>query len=147
MRIMTAILLLSTAMATAAQTPVQPDAEQTKILALENAWNRAEETKDSKALETLLDSTLVYIDYDGTLMDKAQFIASVKQPALHPEQIVNESMTVHLYAGSAVVTGVYREKGVNHGKPYLRRGRFTDTWVYRDNAWVCVASQSTLILH
>jgi hypothetical protein len=144
---MTAILLLSTAMATAAQTPVQPDAEQTKILALENAWNRAEETKDSKALETLLDSTLVYIDYDGTLMDKAQFIASVKQPALHPEQIVNESMTAHLYAGSAVVTGVYREKGVNHGKPYLRRGRFTDTWVYRDNAWVCVASQSTLILH
>jgi len=147
MRILTAILLLSTAMATAAQTPVQPDAEQTKILALENAWNRAEETKDSKALETLLDSTLVYIDYDGTLMDKAQFIASVKQPALHPEQIVNESMTAHLYAGSAVVTGVYREKGVNHGKPYLRRGRFTDTWVYRDNAWVCVASQSTLILH
>jgi Domain of unknown function (DUF4440) len=147
MRIMTAILLLSTAMATAAQTPVQPDAEQTKILALENAWNRAEETKDSKALETLLDSTLVYIDYDGTLMDKAQFIASVKQPALHPEQIVNESMTAHLYAGSAVVTGVYREKGMNHGKPYLRRGRFTDTWVYRDNAWVCVASQSTLILH
>jgi hypothetical protein len=144
---MTAILLLSTAMATAAQTPVQPDAEQTKILALENAWNRAEETKDSKALETLLDSTLVYIDYDGTLMDKAQFIASVKQPALHPEQIVNESMTAHLYAGSAVVTGVYREKGMNHGKPYLRRGRFTDTWVYRDNAWVCVASQSTLILH
>jgi hypothetical protein len=79
MRILTAILLLSTAMATAAQTPVQPDAEQTKILALENAWNRAEETKDSKALETLLDSTLVYIDYDGTLMDKAQFIASVKE--------------------------------------------------------------------
>jgi hypothetical protein len=147
MRILTAILLLLTAMATVAQTPAQPDAEQTKILALENAWNRAEETKDSKALETLLDSTLVYIDYDGTLMDKAQFIASVKQPALHPEQIVNESMTAHLYAGSAVVTGVYREKGMNHGKPYLRRGRFTDTWVYRDNAWVCVASQSTLILH
>ena len=147
MRILPAILLLLTAMAWAAQTPAQPDAEQTKILALENAWNRAEETKDSKALETLLDPTLVYIDYDGSLMDKAQFIASIKQSALHPEQIVNESTSAHVYAGSAVVTGVYREKGMNHGKPYLRRGRFTDTWVYRDNAWVCVASQSTLILH
>jgi hypothetical protein len=110
-------------------------------------WNCAEEAKDSKPLETLLDAILVYIDYDGTLMDKAQFIASVKEPALHPEQIVNESMTAHVYAGSAVVTGVYRDKGMNHGKLYLRRGRFTDTWVYRDNAWVCVASQSTLILH
>src|SRR5580692_13146502 len=95
MRILLALFLLLTIPGLAAQTATQPNAEQTKILALENAWNRAEETKDSKALETLLDSTLVYIDYDGTLMDKAQFIASVKQPALHPEQIVNESMTAH----------------------------------------------------
>jgi Domain of unknown function (DUF4440) len=147
MRILFSVLLLFTAAGLVAQTAAQPDAEQSKILALENAWNRAEENKDAKALETLLDSSLVYIDYDGTLMDKAQFIASVKGPALHPEQIVNESMSAHVYAGVAVVTGVYREKGVNHGKPYLRRGRFTDTWVYRDNTWVCVSSQSTLILH
>ncbi len=147
MRILWAVLLLGTASALAAQTAASNDAEQTKILALENAWNRAEENKDTKALETLLDSTLVYIDYDGTMMDKAEFITSVKEPALHPEQIVNESMTAHVYRDSAVVTGVYREKGLNHGKPYLRRGRFTDTWVYRDNSWVCVASQSTLILH
>jgi hypothetical protein len=147
MRTLISILLLLTARGFAAQTAVQPDAEQTKILALENAWNRAEENKDTKALETLLDSTLVYIDYDGSMMDKAQFIASVKAPALHPEHIVNESMTAHVYGDNAVVTGIYREKGVSHGKPYLRRGRFTDTWVFRDNAWVCVASQSTLIQH
>lgn len=130
---------------TAAQAAVQPDTEQTKILALENAWNRAEEHKDVKALDALLDTTLVYVDYDGTMMDKAQFIASVKAPALHPEQIVNESMAAHVYGDSAVVTGVYREKGVNNGKPYSRHGRFTDTWMYRSGTWICVASQSTLI--
>lgn len=123
------------------------DAEQTKILALENAWNQAEEHKDIKALESLLDPTLVYVDYDGSVMDKAQFIASIKAPQLHPEQIVNESMTAHVYGDNAVVTGVYRERGVNNGKPYSRRGRFTDTWVYQQGAWVCVASQSTLISH
>jgi ketosteroid isomerase-like protein len=129
------------------QAQAKPDAEQTKILALENAWNQAEEHKDVKALETLLDPTLVYIDYDGSVMDKAQFIASIKAPQLHPEQIVNESMTAHVYGDSAVVTGVYHEKGVSNGKPYLRRGRFTDTWVFHDGAWVCVASQSTLMSH
>jgi len=129
------------------QAPSQPHANQTKILALENVWNQAEEHKDVKALQSLLDPGLVYIDYDGSLMDKAQFIASVQAPSLHPEQIVNESMTAHVYGDSAVVTGVYRDKGTNNGKPYLRRGRFTDTWVYHDGAWVCVASQSTLILH
>jgi len=56
-------------------------------------------------------------------------------------------MTAHIYGESAVVTGVYREKGISNGKPYLRRGRFTDTWVNQSGTWVCVASQSTLIGH
>jgi ketosteroid isomerase-like protein len=141
------ILLLWVVPQPAAQAPAQPDAEQSKILALENAWNQAEEHKDTKALESLLDASLVYVDYDGSMMNKTQFIASVKAPALHPEQIVNESMTAHVYGDSAVVTGVYREKGVSNGKAYLRRGRFTDTWVYQRGAWVCVASQSTLMTH
>src|SRR5579862_2125518 len=122
-------LLLSASLITVGQNAPDADSERTKILALENAWNQAEEHKDVKALDGLLASSLVYIDYDGTAMDKAQFIASVKAPSLHPEQIVNESMTAYVYRDSAVVTGVYREKGVNKGKPYLRRGRFTDTWV------------------
>jgi len=123
----------------------RPDAEQSKILALENAWNHAEEHKDVNALGMLLHPNLVYIDYDGSMMTKGEFIASVKAPALHPEQIVNESMTANVYGNSAVVTGVYREKGVKNGRPYQRRGRFTDTWVYQSGSWVCVASQSTLI--
>ena len=141
------MLLLACGLPSAAQSAADTDAEKTRILALENAWNLAEEHKDVKALEGLLASTLVYIDYDGSLMDKAQFMASVKAPALHPEQIVNESMTAHLYGNSAIVTGIYREKGRVGGKPYLRRGRFTDTWVYQNSTWVCVASQSTLISH
>ena len=142
-----ATFLLLCAMPLRAQEAPRANAEESRILALENAWNRAEEHKDVNALESLLDPSLVYIDYDGSLMSKAQFIASVKEPSLHPEQIVNQSMTAHVYGDSAVVTGVYQEKGEKGGKPYLRRGRFTDTWVYTRGEWVCVASQSTLILH
>ena len=140
-------LLMWAVPALLAQTPTQADIGQTKILALENAWNQAEEHKDVKALESLLDPTLVYIDYDGSVMDKAKFIASVQAPSLHPEQIVNESMSAQVYGDSAIVTGVYREKGIRNRKPYLRHGRFTDTWVYHRGNWVCVASQSTLIAH
>jgi ketosteroid isomerase-like protein len=145
--IVAGVLLLVLSSIVFAQHGSNTDAEQTRILALENAWNRAEEHKDVKALDGLLADNLVYIDYDGSFMDKAQFMASVKAPSLHPEQIVNESMTAHIYGDSAVVTGIYREKGMNKGKPYLRRGRFTDTWVNQNGTWVCVASQSTLITH
>jgi ketosteroid isomerase-like protein len=138
-------LLLLVAWPLTGQEAANSDSEKSKILALENAWNQAEKNKDAKALDGLLASNLVYIDYDGTFMDKAKFMASVKAPSLHPEQIVNESMTAYMYNDSAVVTGVYREKGVHSGKPYSRRGRFTDTWVKQGGTWVCAASQSTLI--
>jgi ketosteroid isomerase-like protein len=146
-RLTACLLVLVFSLPILAQYVSDQEAEQTRILALENAWNLAEEHKDAQALDGLLGDSLVYVDYDGTLMDKAQFMASVKAPSLHPEQIVNENMTAHVYGDSAVVTGVYLEKGVDKGKPYLRRGRFIDTWVKHNGTWVCVASQSTLISH
>jgi hypothetical protein len=54
-------------------------------------------------------------------------------------------MSARVYGDSAVVTGVYRVRGTDNGKTYLRRGRFTDTWISRNGTWVCVASQYTLI--
>jgi ketosteroid isomerase-like protein len=119
--------------------------DEGRILALEAAWNHAEQHKDVAALDQLLSNTMVYIDYDGSLQTKAQFLEEAKSETLHPEQITNDEMTAHVYGDAAVVTGIYREKGVSKGKPYSRRGRFTDTWVKENGTWQCVASQSTLI--
>jgi ketosteroid isomerase-like protein len=120
-------------------------ADENRILTLENAWNSAEQQKDTKVLDELLSNSLSYTDYDGTFMNKAEFLASVSSPNLHPETITNESVTVHTYGSSAIVTGVYHEKGAMSGKGYSRRGRFTDTWVNENGVWRCVASQSTLL--
>jgi ketosteroid isomerase-like protein len=86
-------------------------------------------------------------DYDGSISTKQEYLANVKSEGLSPEQITNEQQTAHVYGDRAVVTGIYREKGVNKGKPYNRRSRFTDTWVKINESWQCVASQSTLIQH
>ena len=142
--IATLLLLLASSLAAVAQ---NADAEKSKILALETAWNLAEQHKDVKALDELLGGNLVYVDYDGVIQNKKQFLDEVRRPSLHPQQIVNESSTVYMYGTAAVVTGTYREKGIDKGKPYLRRGRFTDTWIYGNGSWQCVASQSTLISH
>jgi ketosteroid isomerase-like protein len=121
--------------------------DEGRILALENAWNHAEQSKDVAALDQLLAPELVYIDYDGSLMNKGEFLASVKTEGLSPAQIVNEKQTALVFGDCAVVTGIYREKGTSNGKPYTRRGRFTDTWVKANGTWRCVASQSTLMQH
>jgi ketosteroid isomerase-like protein len=129
-----------------AQSEVQPDSEQARILTLENAWNQAVQEKDARALNLLLAADLTYVENDGTLMNKTRYLASVRSPSLLPVRIVNESTNVRLYGAVAVVNGVCREEGVmKNGKPYTLRERFTDTWIRRGNDWVCVASESTLM--
>jgi ketosteroid isomerase-like protein len=128
-----------------AQDRSKPSDAEGRILALETAWNHAEQAKDAAALDQLLANSLVYIDYDGSIMTKGEFLAEITAVDLHPSQIINDEMTAHVYGDAAIVTGTYREKGVLKGKPYLRHGRFTDTWVKLDGTWQCVASQSTLI--
>jgi hypothetical protein len=101
--------------------------------------------KDTQALDLLLADSMSYIDYDGTLMDKAQFLASARKSSLHPVQITDHSIKAHMYGQSAVVTGLYIEMGTEKAKPYQRRGRFTDMWIKLGKSWQCVSSQSTLI--
>lgn len=119
----------------------------TSVLALEHAWNQAEQRKDTRALDAIFDNALVYVDYDGAFRTKAEFLARVKSTTSHPEQEVTESMTGHMFGSTVVVTGLYVARGMENGKPYVRRGRFVDTWTLRDGKWLCVASQATPILH
>ena len=150
MRAVAAICVLVSAWAAIGigQESVKPSGEEGRIIALESAWDQAEKNKDATALAGLLADNLVYVDYDGSLRNKQQFLASIKSASVSSEQINNEGVTVRLYNNNvAVSTGIYRDKGVENGKPFQRRGRFTNVWINQNGAWQCIASQSTLITH
>ena len=115
------------------------------VLALENAWNLAEAHKDVGAMESLMSDSMIFIDVDGSLLNKGQFLANLKARPQQDQKLVTESMSVHVFGATAVVLGVYRESGVAKGKPYVRRGRFLDTWQNENGVWRCIASQATLI--
>lgn len=119
--------------------------DETQLIQLERSWNQAEMGRDAGAIASLFDDTLVYVDYDGSLMNRAEYLRSVANPSSSPEHMYDEGMKVHVYSNAGVVSGVYRETGVTKGKPYTRRARFTDTWIKLSGQWKCVASQSTLI--
>jgi ketosteroid isomerase-like protein len=139
------VFLFAASSSTVAQDEADSAARRSRVLAFESAWGIAEKDKDTRALDALLDDSLTYIDYDGTLKTKSDFLAGVRSLWDHREQQVVDSMSAHVYGDTAVVTGIYRVKGIDKGKPYQRRGRFTDTWVNRNGLWVCVASQYTLL--
>ena len=115
------------------------------VMALESAWNHALEAKDSKALSLLLANTFLSIDIDGSIASKSEFLASIKAPDYQASQAVNEQSSVQVYGDAAVVVGVFRVKGTEKGKAYVRRERFVDTWIKIGGTWQCVATSSTLI--
>lgn len=114
---------------------------ESKVLALERLWGAAAQLRDVKALETIFDDSMVYVDIDGKLMTKANVLAETA--AVSPVDIVVESSAAHAHGDVVIVTGVMQLRGVERGKPYLRYGRFLDTWLDRGNHWVCVSSMTT----
>jgi ketosteroid isomerase-like protein len=138
-----ALFLLTVVLGTANQNTDSD--EGGRVLALEKAWNRALEEKDTKALEMLLANTMVSVDIDGSVQSKSEFLASIKAPDYQPSQAVTEQSTVQVYGDAAVVVGIFRIKGTDKGKPFSHRERFVDTWIKINGAWQCVATTSNLI--
>jgi len=103
---------------------------QSKIIALEKAWNQAYKLGDRRSLDVLLDDHIVLINDDGTVQTKTQFLASVKATNSQEQQVAPESMSVRVFGNTAIATGVFRAKGVGGGKRYVRRERFVDTWLF-----------------
>lgn len=137
------LLLLGVALATAHQNTNSD--EGGRVLALEKAWNLALEAKDTKALDMLLDNTMISVDIDGSVQNKSEFLAGIKSPDYQPSQAVTEQATVQVYGNAAVVVGVFRIRGTEKGKPFVHRERFVDTWISSDGTWKCVATTSALI--
>ena len=138
------LLLLTAAFSWAAQSNISDD-EAGRVLALEKAWNHALEQKDTKALDMLLANTMVSVDIDGSIQSKSEFLAGIKAPDYQPSQAVTEQTSIQMYRDAAVVVGVFRIKGTDKGKPYVRRERFVDTWIKTNGTWQCVATTSALI--
>src|ERR1700676_3334967 len=104
---------------------------ESKIAALEKAWNLAYKFRDKKALSAILHDSIVLINDDGSLQSRAVFLAAVEASgASDAQQAEPESISVQVFGNVAVATGVFRKRGTENGKAYVRRNRFVDSWVY-----------------
>jgi len=110
--------------------------DASKIVAMENLWNQMQLNHDAAAMEKMLDDDFVLTDYDGALLNKTQFLDSIKDMSTKLTQEMSEGMKLHAHGN----TGATREKGTQNGKPFAHNGRFTDTWIKKNGTWLCVAS-------
>ena len=138
------VLMLASISPMHAQAP-HATATDSKLIALENAWNQAQVRRDTRVLNSLVGEHFIYTDTDGSTMNKSQFLLDAQNPDYKATSATNDQWKIDVYDNTAVVTGRYHTKGTIKGKPFDHYGRFTDTWIFIKGEWQCVASHTTMI--
>jgi len=141
MRMLIALLLLT--LATCPAQGQSRNAAESKVLALERLWGEAAQFRDIKALDSIFDDSILYVHIDGRLMTKAEVLADTK--AVTAVDIVVDSSVARSHGDVVIATGILHLKGIDNGRPYLRSGRYLDTWIARGDGWICVSSMTTPI--
>src|SRR5580693_10078064 len=112
---MNRILFLTLALLLCSSTPFAQEkpatSDEIQIRQLERAWNQAEANQQVKEVSNLVDDTLVYTDYDGSFMNKSEYMKWVAAPDQKADHLYDEGLSVQVYGDAAVATGIYRETG------------------------------------
>jgi hypothetical protein len=138
-------LLTLAALGQAPAQQTKDDSQQAKLLVMERLWNEAQVNRDARTLDAMIGADFVNTEYDGEVSNKTKFLADIKDPEFNLSTLTIQDLKVSMYAGSAVVVGIYHTRGTYQGKPYEHFGRFTDTWVFTEGRWQCVASHTSLL--
>jgi ketosteroid isomerase-like protein len=106
---------------------------------LNGGFIRAVATSDAGWFERHLSSDFVNSNADGTLSERAAFIAVVARPSSVPDLSVSD-VRIRLFGATAIV----------HGRTHYTRadgeagaGRYTDVWARVGDDWLCAAADVT----
>ena len=106
---------------------------------LNESYIRSVRTSDARWFEEHLAEDFVNSNPDGSLVDRAGFLAQVTRPMTLSDFGV-EDVAIRVLGDTAIVHGktVYRKPD---GQPAA--GRYTDVWARRNGRWLCVAAHVT----
>jgi len=144
LRFTSVILLFAATVSACAQNPADLASTKASIIALEHLWNDAQLNRDSAAIAAMIGDRFVNTEFDGEVTKRGQFLADFADPKFKPSLMNVQNLEVEVYGSTAIVTGDYHVKGVYGTKPYEHVGRFTDTWIFQDRKWLCIASHTSL---
>lgn len=117
-------------------------AEQT-LKQLEDSWAAALVKRDAATFRRLLATGFVYTENDR-VMSRDDVLEDVVSGTDTTTAARNDALDVHVFGGTAVVTGWLIVNGRGPSGPFEHRYRFTDTWVERGNTWKIVSAQDYL---
>lgn len=139
-------VLLILALVVPATMLAQQSKSEKEIRAVLAQSDQANLKGDAEALATydrILTDDYTRIPPNGTALNKAELLNSVKAGQTKYESLQHSDIKVRIYGNTAVVTGVATEKGIRQGNSFSGKTRWTRIFVKRGGEWKVALFQST----
>lgn len=117
--------------------------DQDILMQLERDWDAAFHRHDAAFIETLLAEEFVATYDNGVRGDKTRELELAADRSQQIESSRLDEFIVKTFRDTAVVWFSLHLVGTSQGRPLEITLRYTDTWVFREGRWQCVASHST----
>jgi ketosteroid isomerase-like protein len=146
LRTMVCLSLIAPCLASAAamQDPSDVSVRAT-LVQLERNWNDAFYRKDVDTIDRILADEFIATYDDGTRGDRDKELSNIIEFDQQVISAVQDGFIVKVYGDTAVVWFRLNLVGMRGGAPSPAAFNFTDVFVWRDDRWQCVSSQSTRI--
>src|SRR6266542_116677 len=120
-RILIAAVFVTEGRARAPKRETELGAVRAEILALENQWTTAIERQDAAAFEQLAAEDFRFIEDDGHVLNRAQYIAARSHNPENVESAVQDEIEVRQYGDAAIAMGRSTIRGTRRGVPFVYR--------------------------
>ena len=121
----------------------QPLSDEKQILKLEDDWARALKTKDRQLLDTIVARNFTFIEPDGTVKNRDEYLADRSSDTADIESFELADLKVSVFENCALTSGVSKITERRQGKRYRFSLRWKELWLKDNGSWRVVASQAT----
>lgn len=119
-------------------------ADQQVLVDDEKAWAKAITVRDVKTLDRLMADDFMDTGSLGSMLSKADIIQSIQSISTPSHRNQLQDLRVRVYGDAAVVKGL--NVVMDQDGNFLRRVRFTDTFVKRAGEWKAVAGHECVVI-
>lgn len=118
----------------------QQASDASEIRSLELKMLDCYKNRQVEVFAAVLDEDFVITFEDGTTYSKTGYLSYSASASTHIEVSEISEMKIRMHGETAIVTGIYHEKGVDSQRTYDYHDRFTDVWMKESGKWRLVAA-------
>jgi ketosteroid isomerase-like protein len=130
-------------LAAAAGFGAEPLSDEKQILKLEGDWVQALVSHDRHSLDRIVAPSFTFIEPDGTLKNRAEYLANRSSKEAETESFRNDQLDVKVFGNFALASGLATIIELRDGKRYRFSLRWKELWRKESGTWQVLASQAT----